>query len=314
MYAKLFKSLFEGSMRGKSDVILVWVNLLANADQDGFVDRHFRAIADETGLPLERVYIAIAELESPDTDSRSKELEGRRIERMEEHRTWGWKIINHAKYRALRNTEERRVQNRLAQERFREKRKQNSKQSKQKSARSAHTDTDTDTDTNKTTFAVSDKKPIAQPLPPKIEFKDKEFKNISAEDKEKWSKAYPALNINQELLKMEVWVIANPKNRKSNWRRFIANWLSGSQDKAPATKRITYDEIKARERELARQKQEYNKPIPKLAPVIAEALETKREVFKPERPLTCGRRETCTAQIYKCMGCRLSKVSEEIKK
>src|SRR3990167_8621889 len=123
MYVKLFKSLVEGSMRGKSDVLLVWVNLLAHADREGFVDRHFRAIEDETGLPPERVRTAILELESPDTDSRSKELDGRRLERIDEHREWGWRIVNYEHYRGIRDAEERRLQNRIAQERFRAKRK-----------------------------------------------------------------------------------------------------------------------------------------------------------------------------------------------
>ena len=106
---------------------------------------------------------------------------------------------------------------------------------------------------------------------------------------------------------MDVWAKANPKNRKSNWRRFIANWLSRTQDKAPATKRITYEDIKARERELARQKQESNRPIPTLAPVMEKVLETKREVFQPERPTTCKTRETCTAPIFKCTCCKFNK-------
>lgn len=140
--------------------------------------------------------------------------------------------------------------------------------------REANGKVDTDTDTDKTPFAVSDEKPIAQPipLPLKIEFssKDKEFKNILPEDKEKWSKAYPALNVNQELLAMEVWVMANPKNRKSNWHKFIAGWLSRSQDRAPGTKKITWKDIEAREKELERKKREDNKPIPALAPTVKE--------------------------------------------
>jgi len=49
MYARIFSSLFDGSMRGQSDLILVFVNVLCHVDQDGIVDRHWRAIADETG-------------------------------------------------------------------------------------------------------------------------------------------------------------------------------------------------------------------------------------------------------------------------
>lgn len=48
-----------------------------------------------------------------------------------------------------------------------------------------------------------------------------------------WDKAYPAVNIDGELAKAAAWVIANPKNRKSNYARFLTNWLTKAQDRAP---------------------------------------------------------------------------------
>ena len=121
MYVKLFSSLYQGTLRGRSDDILVFTNLLAYADQHGIVDKHFKAIADETGLPLDRVEAAIASLEAPDPESRSPEFDGRRIIRMDEHRVWGWRIVNYGKYRSIRSEDDRREQNRLAQERWRQK-------------------------------------------------------------------------------------------------------------------------------------------------------------------------------------------------
>lgn len=69
----------------------------------------------------------------------------------------------------------------------------------------------------------------------KIELTDK-WENITDEQRSTWNKAYPAINLDQELAKMQSWVLANPKNRKSNWERFIINWLSKAQDKAPTDK------------------------------------------------------------------------------
>lgn len=66
----------------------------------------------------------------------------------------------------------------------------------------------------------------------KIEFTNK-WENITEEHRATWKVAYPALNLDQELAKMQSWISANPKNRKSNWERFIMNWLSKAQDKAP---------------------------------------------------------------------------------
>ena len=89
----------------------------------GIVDKHWRAIAEETGLPRERVEQAILNLEAPDPESRSPEMDGCRIIKMDEHRAWGWKIVNYGKYRSIRDEDDRREQNRIAQEKFRNKNK-----------------------------------------------------------------------------------------------------------------------------------------------------------------------------------------------
>jgi hypothetical protein len=143
MYAKLFSSIYQGTLRGDTHGLVVFTNLLAHADQHGWADIHPKAIAEETGLTLAEVEAAIRNLESPDPESRSPEEEGKRLIRLDEHRAWGWRIVNHGKYRAIRNEEDRREQNRLAQERWRNKHNQ----SKQRKPESAHTEAEADTDT-----------------------------------------------------------------------------------------------------------------------------------------------------------------------
>ena len=49
---------------------------------------------------------------------------------------------------------------------------------------------------------------------------------------EQWQQAYPAVDVLSELRRMETWASANPVNRKSNWQRFIVNWLTRAQDRA----------------------------------------------------------------------------------
>lgn len=148
MYVKLFASLYQGTLRGRADEILVFTNLLAHADQHGVVDKHWKAIADETGLDKDRVEAAIKNLESPDAESRSPEMGGCRIVRLDEHRAWGWQIVNYGKYRAIRNEDDRREQNRIAQEKWR------NKQHKPRSS-NAEADTDTEADTEASYKAVS---------------------------------------------------------------------------------------------------------------------------------------------------------------
>ena len=75
MYVKLFQSIYQGTLRGNSNGLLVFTNLLAHADQYGIVDVHPKAIAEEVGLTLEQVKEALTELESPDIESRSPESE-----------------------------------------------------------------------------------------------------------------------------------------------------------------------------------------------------------------------------------------------
>lgn len=121
MYAKLFASLYQGTLRGRKNEILVFTNLIANCDDSGFVDKHFRAISEEVGLTVGEVKVAVRNLEKADPESRSPELNGARLERIEEHREWGWRVVNYVKYRNVKSTGDRRAQLRDAQQRFRDK-------------------------------------------------------------------------------------------------------------------------------------------------------------------------------------------------
>lgn len=58
------------------------------------------------------------------------------------------------------------------------------------------------------------------------------FDQVPPELVAKWQQAYPAVDVLSELRRMEAWASANPVNRKSNWQRFIVNWLTRAQDRA----------------------------------------------------------------------------------
>jgi len=57
--------------------------------------------------------------------------------------------------------------------------------------------------------------------------------NITDDHRNLWNSAYPAVNLDSELPAAAAWIIANPANRKSNYLRYLTNWLKRSQDKAP---------------------------------------------------------------------------------
>lgn len=63
-----------------------------------------------------------------------------------------------------------------------------------------------------------------------IENKNLKWDGISNEDLTAWGEAYPACDIQRELLAMIEWIKANPKKgMKKNYRQFIVGWLARSQ-------------------------------------------------------------------------------------
>lgn len=59
---------------------------------------------------------------------------------------------------------------------------------------------------------------------------NEKWTGITDEDYSLWSFAYPKVDIPGELVRMGVWIEANPKKgNKHNWKRFITNWLSRTQ-------------------------------------------------------------------------------------
>ena len=121
MYAHLFASMYQGSMMGKANLLLVFPCLLAHADKNGNVDLHPRAIAALVGIDESAVRQALLELEAEDEESRTKDPQygGRRIVRVDEHRAWGWFIVNYLTYRGLIKAEAVREKARVRQERKR---------------------------------------------------------------------------------------------------------------------------------------------------------------------------------------------------
>lgn len=64
-----------------------------------------------------------------------------------------------------------------------------------------------------------------------FDYEAADWKNITQQDIDGWSQAYPACDIYIELFQMREWCLSNPDKKKSNWRRFITNWLSRTQER-----------------------------------------------------------------------------------
>lgn len=119
-YTKLFSTITDSTIWQASDATrLVWITMLAMADQHGYVGASIPGLASRARVSLDACIMALDELASPDKYSRTPEFEGRRIADTD----GGWVLLNHAKYRAIRNADERRAQSREAMRRLRESRK-----------------------------------------------------------------------------------------------------------------------------------------------------------------------------------------------
>ena len=99
---------------------------------------------------------------------------------------------------------------------------------------------------HKNSFALNDSNHSEPPSKkPQIDFdwSSYSFKNITENDIKLWQKAYPAIDIEQEINKAASWLAANPKNKKKNYRRFLTNWFSRAQDRAPPRKLTREEQI-----------------------------------------------------------------------
>ena len=49
-----------------------------------------------------------------------------------------------------------------------------------------------------------------------------------------WRRRFPKVDVEEELAKAHSWLLANPKNRKRRYRRFLESWMSRAQKGALA--------------------------------------------------------------------------------
>jgi hypothetical protein len=115
-YTKLFGSIVTSTIWQEDDKTrILWITMLALADQNGEVMASIPGLARLAGIGLADTEAALAKLLAPDPYSRTPDYEGRRIARI----PGGWELLNHAKYRRLASLEEARAANAERQRRHR---------------------------------------------------------------------------------------------------------------------------------------------------------------------------------------------------
>lgn len=105
MFGKFFATTFTGSMMGSgTDVFAVWGYVIANA-QHSQIELNPKLLAAVLGSTPEAMQAAIDVLCAPDPNSRTGEHNGMRLLREGQ---FAYHVVNHEKYRALRNDDDRR--------------------------------------------------------------------------------------------------------------------------------------------------------------------------------------------------------------
>lgn len=101
-FTKLFSSLTTSTIWCEdSNTRVVWITMLSVADRQGRVFASIPGLAGVARVPVDDARRAIAKFLEPDPDSRTPDYDGRRIEVIE----GGWRLLNYAKYREMRDRE-----------------------------------------------------------------------------------------------------------------------------------------------------------------------------------------------------------------
>ncbi len=109
-YTKLFGSILDSTIWQEApETRLVWITMLAMKDWRQVVEASVPGLAKRAGVSLEACELALEKLEGPDPYSRTKEHEGRRIERVD----GGWYILNGVKYRERMSADDRKEYKRV---------------------------------------------------------------------------------------------------------------------------------------------------------------------------------------------------------
>jgi hypothetical protein len=98
-YTPVYRSITTGTLAGRWPDIGLWAVCLSLCDKNGEIDCTHEYISMVTGLPLAEVRACMARFCLPDPGSRSQTFSGARLVLVADHRDWGWRVVNHEKYR-----------------------------------------------------------------------------------------------------------------------------------------------------------------------------------------------------------------------
>lgn len=221
LYARIFTQILDSSLSENWQARHVFEDML-KLSEDGVLDITREALSRRTNVPIEIINEAIAYLEAPDLTSRDAADEGRRLARIDEHRDWGWIIVNWDKYEAVRSKLESRQK---TAERVKRYRARKNGKTLPPFIPSLNTDSDSDSEDalpncNTALHSVTVTQKTADAVPTS-KLTDEAWIRGLKEDQ-----AYKGIEVEREYAKMIRWCEVSKK--QPSRRRFI-NWLNRAE-------------------------------------------------------------------------------------
>jgi len=199
----MYQSMYDGTLarRGPWEALVTFQQMLILCDHHGIVDIHPEVISRRTLIPLEIIEKGIEELSKPDPESRRSDEDGRRIVKIDDNRSWGWKIVNYSHYRQIRDTDERREYQRNYMRQKRAKARQ---------------------------VPDSDESPILENIP----LNTGEEWPLRKSYADELQRLYPAVDVLQTAKEIRGWCLSNPSKCKtaSGVKRFVNAWMQREQN------------------------------------------------------------------------------------
>jgi len=222
-YTPVFSTVFDGTLHGRWPHTGIWVCLLAMADRHGCIDKAPRAIASDIGCEVAVLLECIADFCAADPDSRTAESDGRRMELIDPARPWGWRLVNHGKYREkarkAASDSERVASGREAERKRKERESRDVPRCPAESRSVPPSDSDTDSNIDKGT-----KVPVraSRRCPPDFE-----------PDREYALRELPDLDVEREVQKFKDWEF---KTARKDWPACWRTWVGNARDRGTYAK------------------------------------------------------------------------------
>ena len=238
-FTKLYSSIVTSTIWLEDDTTLrIWITMLATADAQGRVDGSIPGLAHISRVSVDACEKALMVLSSPDTYSRTKDYEGRRIEPID----GGWRILNYGKYREKRDPDKRREQTREAVRSHRsvsqcKPMKANVSQSKPgKVQAEAEAEAEEEAEKSLTLDSASAESSPKQSSPARTyrityDRGRNAFDGITESDWQTWQEAYPGFDVRTDAKRAAIWLRDHPKRRKRNVQAYLTGWFARTQER-----------------------------------------------------------------------------------